>query len=770
MKAIEFLKGHWRIAALTLSCFAGIAAGMSGVGVGGERALREAGWHLRQHPASGQIHIVEIDARSIGAIDKWPWPRSNYARLIDRLREAGAASILFDVDFSSQSPVPDEDAAFAAALDRAEGKVVLPTFGQEAGGGQEGWTDSLPTAQLREHATLAAVSILPDADGYVRRAPLGTMTDGLPRPSLSAMIAGMDGTADQDFPIDFAIDPNTIPRHSFIDIRDGSFDSRAIAGKDVVIGATAVEMGDRYAVPNYGVIPGVVIQALATETLRRGLPREAGWPLPLVLAALLGWTILRMRTRQHLAAATLASPVILFATSALADAAGHWLLPMIPAFITITSASGLALATRATAAARRRRMHDAGTGLPNRLALREAMRSYAGIGVVTAHLAEFDKLAAGLPASAITELVRRVRDRIALVSEGSTVYRVEDRVLAWRCYDEEALESRLASLRSAMLAPVEIGGRRVDVTLAIGFASEAAAASPDRCVANAALAAQRAMASGGRWHVHDAGEDETIERELSLLGELDEAIGKGEIHLVYQPKLDLRSGRIASVEALVRWHHGTRGFLRPDLFIPLAERNDRIAALTLHVVAETIADLRRWHALGHRITGAVNLSVKLLSSAEFIAMLRELIRTSGIEPDALTFEVTESAAMHDPEAAVAALHLFRDLGIAISMDDYGTGQSTLSYLKQLPLNELKIDRSFVQFAHQNRGDGVLVRSTVELAHDLGLKVVAEGAEDQECLAFLRSIGCDLVQGYVISRPVPAAELEALLPRSFDLAA
>lgn len=770
MKAIEFLKGHWRIAALALSCIAGIAAGASGVGVGGERALREAGWRLHQHPASGQIHIVEIDARSIGAIDKWPWPRSNYARLIDRLRQAGAASILFDVDFSSQSPVPAEDAAFAAALYRAEGKVVLPTFGQEAGGGQEGWTDSLPTAQLREHATLAAVSILPDTDGYVRRAPLGTMTDGVPRPSLSAMIAGMDGTADQDFPIDFAIDPNTIPRHSFIDIRDGSFDPRAIAGKDVVIGATAVEMGDRYAVPNYGVIPGVVIQALAAETLRSGFPREAGWPLPLVLAALLGWTILRMRTRQHLAAAILASPVILFATSALADAAGHWLLPMIPAFITITSASGLAMAMRAAAGARRRRMHDAGTGLPNRLALREAMRSYAGIGVVTAHLAEFDKLAAGLPASAIAELVRRVRDRIALVSEGSTVYRVEDRVLAWRCYDEEALETRLASLRSAMLAPVEIGGRRVDVALALGFASEAVAASPDRCIANAALAAQRAMASGERWHVHDADEDETIERELSLLGELDEAIGKGEIHVVYQPKLDLRTDKIASVEALVRWHHGTRGFLRPDLFIPLAEHNDRIAALTLHVVAQTIADLKRWHALGHGITGAVNLSVKLLSSPDFIAALRDLIRSSGIAPDALTFEVTESAAMHDPDAAIAALRSFRDLGIAISMDDYGTGQSTLSYLKQLPLNELKIDRSFIQFAHQNRGDGVLVRSTIDLAHDLGLKVVAEGAEDHECVAFLRAAGCDMVQGYVISRPVPADELVMLLGRSYGVAA
>lgn len=165
-------------------------------------------------------------------------------------------------------------------------------------------------------------------------------------------------------------------------------------------------------------------------------------------------------------------------------------------------------------------------------------------------------------------------------------------------------------------------------------------------------------------------------------------------------------------------------------------------------------------ATAHPITGAVNVSAKLLSSAEFLTALRALVDDSGIDPHRLTFEVTESAAMSDPEGAAAALRSFSELGIGISMDDYGAGQSTLSYIKQLPLNELKIDRSFVQFAHQNRGDGVLVRSTIELAHELGLKVVAEGVEDEACLDFLREAGCDYVQGYFVSRPVTA---EALFP-------
>ncbi|WP_173655751.1 EAL domain-containing protein [Sphingomonas turrisvirgatae] len=769
MRTIERVKDHWRLAVLGLCCVAGMLAGVSDVGVGLERALRATAWQIRNQPASGRLHIIEIDARSITAINRWPWPRSNYASAIDQLRRAGVALIAFDVDFSALS-TPAEDAAFAAALDRAGGEVVLPTFRQPLGGGRAGWSDSLPIPSLRQHSTLAAVSILPDRDGYVRRAPIGVITNGLPRPSLSASIAGANGSAGDDFPIDFSIDPGSIPRHSFIDIRDGRFDAAALAGKQVVIGATAVELGDRYAVPNHGVIPGVVIQALAAETLATGKPREAGWQLPLLLAVLLGWAILSAESRSRFVLAAGASPMILFGAAIVSNAALNIVFPLIPAMCVIAAATIGATVIRLLRAAKRRRAHDPETGLPNRFALREALRSYAGAGVVAARLSEFDKLAASLGADGTVELIRRVRDRIAVVSDGTTIYRVEDRALAWRCYDAAQLEARLATLRALMLSPVEVVGRRVDVALAIGFAEEAAGNPPAQVVAHAALAADRALSEGRNWHAHDTADEDATDRDVSLLGELDEAIGKGEIRVVYQPKLDLKKNRIVSVEALVRWHHGTRGFLSPDLFIPLAERGGRIDGLTLYVVERTIADLLQWQRVGRPITGAVNISAKLLGSDSFTQALVKLVRCSGIQPQLLTFEVTESAAMTDPEAAASALHTFRALGVSISMDDYGTGQSTLSYLKRLPLNELKIDRSFVQFAHQNRADGVLVRSTIDLAHELGLKVVAEGVEHEDCLAFLRNSGCDLVQGYLISRPVPAAELSSLLDKGVSQAA
>lgn len=759
MGVLNKVRRYWRGFALLLGCALGIAAAISGAGVSMDRAIRQLGWSLRQHSASGDLHIVEIDARSIAAIDRWPWPRSHYARLVDRLRKAGAASIAFDVDFSSPS-AQAQDAAFAAALARADGKVVLPTFSQRAGAGATDWTDSLPIPLLRDQAVLAAVTVQPDSDGFVRRMPVGTVTAGTPRPSLSAMVAGVAGAADSDFPIDFAIAPLSIPRHSFVDISEGRFDPAEIRGKAILIGATAVELGDRYAVPNHGVIPGVAIQALAAETLREGVPRESGWQLPLLAALGLSALILGARTRRRLALALVAAPGMLIGAGLTLDALFHWTFPLAPALLTTGVAGLVAVTMRSLAAARRRRLHDAETGLPNRHALRDALRSYAGEGVLAAHIADYEKLAAGLGAAATAELVKRVRDRVALVSEGSTVYRIEDRVLAWRCYDRADIEHRIAKLRAAMLTPIDVAGRRVDVMIALGFAEGADAS--DRIIAHAGLAAVHALASGGGWHVHHADDGETVDRELSLLGELDEAVERGDIHVVYQPKLDLVADRIASVEALVRWQHPTRGFMRPDLFIPLAERNDRIAGLTLHVLSQTIEDLRGWRRRGHTVTAAVNISAKLLNSHEFIASLRALVERSGVDPAWLIFEVTESAAMHDPGRAASALRSFREMGIAISMDDYGTGQSTLSYLKQLPLNELKVDRSFVQFAHQNRGDGVLVRSTVDLAHELGLKVVAEGVEDAECLEFLRRIGCDLVQGYFVSKPISADNLERLL--------
>jgi EAL domain-containing protein (putative c-di-GMP-specific phosphodiesterase class I)/CHASE2 domain-containing sensor protein len=743
--------------------------GLSGAGRPLDARFSELDGLLRNRAASGRVHVVEIDARSIAAINRWPWPRGNYGRLVERLKAAGAASVAFDVDFSSLS-TSGEDQAFARSLASAGVPIVLPTFGQRAGHKRTDWTESLPIPLLRPHATLASVAVLPEPDGRVRRMPVGTITDGVPRPSLSAIVAGVTGSAGSDFLIDLAIDPQTIPRHSFIDILDGRFDPRAIAGRHIIVGATAIELGDRYAVPLNGVIPGVVIQAMAAETLHRGVPRESGWQLPLFVALAPCALALRVRRRLPLLAVSIGAPILLLAGSVALHGLFNWRFEVAPAMVALLCAGAVAGLARWLERGRKQQLHDAESGMPNRAALLAAKNRIPGAGLVAVRLVDFDKLKTGLGDQATIDLIKRLRDRIAIAAGTEAVHRVGDRVLAWLATDRHGVEDQLDTLRTVMLSPIEVAGRRIDARLAVGAAFDDDDAEAQQILSRAMLAAGTALTNEQKWHVHTEGDDEWVDRELSLLGELDDAIAQGDIGVVFQPKLCLKSDRIVSVEALVRWNHRTRGALRPDLFIPLAERNDRIASLTLHVVQQTIGSLIAWREAGHDITGAVNLSAKLLSSEPFIIELRRLIDESDLPPHHLTFEVTESAAMTDAAQAAAALQSFQQLGIGISIDDYGTGLSTLSYLRQLPLDELKIDRSFVQHAHVNRSDAVLVRSTVDMAHELGLKVVAEGVEDAECLTFLRSIGCDYVQGYLVSRPVAPQDILPQLGRAIKLAA
>ncbi|WP_445193104.1 putative bifunctional diguanylate cyclase/phosphodiesterase [Sphingomonas sp. Tas61C01] len=760
------LRNH---AALILASALAIAivASLSGFAGVLDRALDPLRFQLLSHPASGRIAVVEMDAASIAAIDRWPWSRDNHARLVDRLRQAGAASVVFDVDFSSPSDAAG-DRAFAAALQRSPGLVALATLSQEAQMGAARQIDSLPIPILRDHATLQSVSIAPDSDGTIRAAPFGTITDATPRPSLSAYVAGRSGAADDDFTIDYSIDAATIPRLSFVAVRDGRFDRTAVAGRDVIVGATAVEMGDRYATPRWGVIPGVIIQALAAETLIAGVPRPGGETIPILAALVLAIAILRARTVIHIAVTSLVATLVLIGAALAAQRGASTIFPIAAGLLLLLATLAGRYAQHVLGRFRHQQLIDEETGLGNRKAMVLALAARPALRLAVAHIADLESLVAVLGHSGERDLVLRVTDRLRLASRDGAIFRLTDRLLAFELGDRDTVDDAMAGLRTVMLQPVEVAGRRVDVALTIGVADGQGDAA-DACLTSAALAAENAAQGGVFWR-QTVADMAVLERRLSLMGELDDALANGQIEVHYQPKLALAQDRIASVEALVRWRHPERGFIGPDHFIPLAEQTGRVAPLTLFVLARVIEDLAHWRSIGLDLTAAVNISAKLVTATRFNADVRGLLAQDHVPIDRLIFEVTESATLADPQAAVAALVALRDLGIGISMDDYGTGQSTLTYLRTLPLSELKIDRSFVQHAHVNHKDGVMVRSTIDLAHDLGLKVVAEGIEDADCLAFLRAAGCDMAQGYHISRPIPAAALVELLRGDQALAA
>ena len=583
-------------------------------------------YHVVDRVASGKVTVVEMDAESIASIRRWPWSRSNYAKVVDRLRQAGAASIVFDVDLSATSDKTGDD-SLAAALARAKGRVALPTFGQLAGSGDRRTIDSLPIEKFRRNVALASVSIRPDSDGLVRRMPLGTITDGTPRPSLSAYIAAVSGTANRDFPIDMAIDPQSIPRLSFVAVRDGRFDPARVRGKNILIGATAIEMGDRYAT-QWGVVPGVVIQALAAETLLRGIPAD-GWPMvTLALAALIVALALSFQSSVPGIALSAVGAILVMTGVLVAQHRYQTIYPLAVPLAMITIGAIACLIRDVIARFRKERSVDEPTGLPNARALVGSAKGDAAVVLAVARIDNHDALRAILGPRDTANLIIRVGERMALIAEDKLVYRTADRQLAFKLTTQEAIDDTLHGLRSILLQPVEIGGRRVDIAVSIGIAS-GANRQIDNLIADATLAAEEARDADVFWR-RAATDIDSLEQSISLMGELDEAITNGQIEVFYQPKYHLREKRIVGVEALVRWRHPVRGFIGPDLFIPIAEKTNRIAPLTLYVIGKVVRDLAAMRVASPDITAAINLSAKLLSSANFNAAVERIVTNAGL--------------------------------------------------------------------------------------------------------------------------------------------
>jgi diguanylate cyclase (GGDEF)-like protein len=253
---------------------------------------------------------------------------------------------------------------------------------------------------------------------------------------------------------------------------------------------------------------------------------------------------------------------------------------------------------------------------------------------------------------------------------------------------------------------------------------------------------------------------------LALLGELRQALEADQLQLHYQPKIDLKSRRMTGTEALVRWKHPRRGMVPPDQFIPLAERTGLIRPLTRWVLGHALTQCQAWVRQHQDFTVAVNLSARDLQDPQLVDHVVWLLESKGLASERLAVELTESAVMADPAHAAKAFGELKRRGVTVSIDDFGTGYSSLAYLQTMPVSELKIDKSFVErLASNGRQDAAIVRSTNELGHNLGLKVVAEGVEDERTLEMLSGFGCDAAQGYFIARPMPAADLVGWLRAS-----
>ncbi|MDH4101460.1 MAG: GGDEF domain-containing phosphodiesterase, partial [Nitrospirota bacterium] len=254
-------------------------------------------------------------------------------------------------------------------------------------------------------------------------------------------------------------------------------------------------------------------------------------------------------------------------------------------------------------------------------------------------------------------------------------------------------------------------------------------------------------------------------RRLTLLGELKQAIYNNQLELHYQPKLNLRSGKVEDAEALVRWKHPRLGMISPAEFIPIAEQSGLIKILTMWAIDRALSDRDSWSKDGINIAVAVNISIHNLHDDNFPDQIAGLLAKWHVFPSVLEMEITESLMMENPERTLNILKKINDLGIPLSLDDFGTGFSSLAYLKRLPVSQLKIDKSFVSDMETNENDRMIVKSIIGLSHDLNFKVVAEGVENESEIQLLREMGCDIVQGYHVSKPVPPDQLRQWLKNS-----
>ncbi|MEV6848373.1 bifunctional diguanylate cyclase/phosphodiesterase [Actinoplanes sp. NPDC051411] len=414
--------------------------------------------------------------------------------------------------------------------------------------------------------------------------------------------------------------------------------------------------------------------------------------------------------------------------------------------------------------------HDALTGLPNRILFQrraaaaiEAAKRDGGIAaVVLADVDRFKEVNDTLGHHNGDALLRELASRLAAgVRSGDTVARLggDEFGLVLPGIGNDEIQPLLDRLRAVLEAEAIVGTLPLSPEASFGYAlAPADGTDVDTLLRRADMAMYLAKGTRTGTARYDQKRDHYDAGQLALVAELRRAIETGELVLFYQPKAELRTGRVCAVEALIRWRHPVRGLVPPDAFLPVAEQTGLIDALTRWVLATALAQVVAWGPAFEGLSMSVNVSARNLARADFADTVLAALTTAGVPATLLVVEITETALMTDPEVVADVLARLSTAGVRISVDDFGQGQTSLGYLSTLPLHELKIDKSFICDLPDNMGHAAIVRSVVDLGHNLGLQVVAEGVETQPTVDLLTATGCDVAQGYLLARPMPADDL------------
>jgi len=405
---------------------------------------------------------------------------------------------------------------------------------------------------------------------------------------------------------------------------------------------------------------------------------------------------------------------------------------------------------------------DSQTNYPNRLAMEERLaiadESNKCVFVASIKIQRYAEIRSAIGFDAAGTLVKSVAEKLSAHSDVSFLSVVSDGLISTLicATDEDAARAIVHSLIELVQTTFLVDGSYIDIMVKAGASDMPPAQSPATAIKQSIIAVEQAAAGHSDFQFFDHARYEETRNNLSLMGDLVQALESNIVTVAYQPKYDLRTRLPIGVEALVRWKDPVRGQVFPDIFIPLAEETGHIEALTHYVLEKSLEAQATLKQHGYDLCMSINLSGRLVGNDRFVDAAAPLLEKRCGE---VCFEITETAVIEDPERGIAGIEAFANDGIQISIDDYGSGLSSLAYLKRIPASELKIDKEFVLNVEQSNRDALLVRSTIDLAHSLGMKVTAEGVETSAAAALLAGMGCDVGQGYGLGRPMP---LDALI--------
>lgn len=876
-----------------------------------QNALTDMRFRLFPRQATGAIVLVAIDSPSIDKIGIWPWPRQLHGQLIDRLMQAGATDIVFDVDFSSASNAA-ADRAFMEALQRAGGSVVLPAFMQGVADGKRGRSIHVnqPLPQFAKHAWSAVVNVALEPDGLVRRYSYGETIEGTFLPSVGALLAGKYATKQGPLWIDFGIAVDSIPTVSFVDVLRGDPDAlNKLKGKKVIIGATAVELGDRFNVPNGAVISGPALQILAAESIVQGRALHGAsifaalacigvlvllmivlWPrtsagartvvlVTLAIAVEAGaaylqavspviWNtaFIQITIAAYLAALALDEIDFLDLLSNVAEKRFHQIAMSLGDGLVCTDQRGLITVWNPGAAAifgysaeemigqpfsrigvthgvgtdrghepiaaltsgmlqgpgghivelegrrkngdifpleacfsewqgvdgvqcgavmrdisvRKREAekirylaeHDTLTGLANRNRLQQHLEAALStsnskmceVAFLLLDIDKFKQINDTLGHACGDQLLCSVAARLEnLVAGTGLVARLGGDEFAIVISDAHVADRTHELLQQILLAfkttAFAAGKRELRVNTSIGVAIYPKdCATVEELFGNADLALYHAKARGpGQFAFFESSIREKLEQRLSLEADLERALERNEFELYYQPQVNLKDGRLAGAEALIRWRSPDRGLMLPDEFMPVVNAASFSNRVALWVMRSACRQGAAWLRDGYEIRIGVNLSPSQFQSGDLSATVASVLADTGLPASLLELEVTENILLEDHERALETFVRIQALGVHLAFDDFGTGYASLAYLKRFPLDRLKIDKSFIHKLAPDTDDMAIVGAAISLGQKFGLSITAEGVEERATAELLLENGCEEGQGYYFGRPMPAAE-------------